>query len=81
MKTTAARHQTLRIPRTQRSLYLDALASAQAIVASSNDTDLTEDDAATINARSFRNKGERNFFVNQYRRHARNIALGNPFFL
>jgi hypothetical protein len=80
MKTTA-RHQTLQIFRTKRSLQLDDLASDQAVVASANETELSEDDAATINERSFRNKGERNFFVNQYRRHARNIAKGNPFYL
>jgi hypothetical protein len=80
MKSTA-QYETFQILRTQRSLYLNGLASDQAIVADANETDLTEDGAATINARSFRNKGERNFFVHQYRRLARNIAQGNPFYL
>lgn len=80
MKSTA-QYQTLRFFRTERSFFLDGLASDQAVVASANETELTEDDAAMINARSFRNNGERNFFVNQYRRHARNIAQGNPFYL
>ncbi len=80
MKTTA-QCQTLRIFRTERSFFLDALASDQAVVASANETDLSEEDAASINAHSFHNRGERNFFKNQFRRHARNIAQDNPFYL
>ena len=36
--------------------------------------------AAEINRASFRIRAERNMFKNAYRRHARNIAEGNPFY-
>ena len=63
------------------SLKLDDLAREQAIIDAENDIALDPEDAAQINAASFRNRGDRNFFRNQYRRHARNIAAGNPFYL
>jgi hypothetical protein len=52
----------------------------QAILNSENETEMVEEDAALLNKASFRNRGERNFFKNQYRRHARNIAQGNRFY-
>jgi hypothetical protein len=70
----------LEIFRSGRSLVLDQLAREQAIIDGANETDLADDDAAMLNAISFRNRGDRNFFKNQYRRHARNIAAGNPFY-
>lgn len=71
----------LEIFRTGVSLKLDDLAREQAILAAANETDLEPEDAAAISAASFRNRGDRNFFVNQFRRHARNIAAGNRFYL
>ena len=70
----------LAIFRNGRGLILDDLAREQAIINDSNEIDMTEQDAAMIYAASFRNRGERNFFVNQYRRHVRNIAAGNRFY-
>ena len=63
-----------------RSLTLDSLARAQTIVNQENETEMDEELAAALNAGSFRNRGERSFFKNQYRRHARNIADGNRFY-
>ena len=71
---------SLQMFRKGRGLQLDSLAAEQAILSSVNDTDLSDDDAASINAASFKTRGERNFFKNQYRRHARNIAQHNPFY-
>jgi hypothetical protein len=70
----------LKIFKSGRSLVLDQLAIEQAIIDVANETDFTEDDAAALNATSFRNRGDRNFFKNQYRRHVRNIAAGNQFY-
>ncbi len=56
----AAQQQTLQIFRAERSVYLDALAEDQAIVASANEMEMGEDDAATINAQSFHNQGSGN---------------------
>jgi hypothetical protein len=70
----------LEIFRSGRSLQLDALAMEQAILNSANETEMVEEDAALLNKASFRNRGERNFFKNQYRRHARNIAQGSCFY-
>lgn len=72
--------QDLAIFRSGRSLSLDELANDQAVVNAENETDMTDEDAAMLNAASFRDRGERNFFKNQYRRHARNIAEGNRFY-
>ena len=77
---TTQAYTDLEIFKSGRSLVLDELAREQAIVDSANETDLTEEDAANLNAASFRNRGDRNFFKNQYRRHARNIAAGNQFY-
>ena len=70
----------LEIFKSGRSLILDQLAREQATIDAANETVLAEDDAATLNLTSFRNRGDRNFFKNQYRRHARNIATGNQFY-
>jgi hypothetical protein len=70
----------LEIFATGRSLVLDDLARDQAIIDAANDTDLTEDDAAKVNRASFRNRGDQNYFKNQYRRHKANIAAGNSFY-
>ena len=70
----------LAIFRNGRSLILDTLAREQAILSNENETDMTEEDAVLINAASVRNRGERNVFKNDYRRHVRNIALGNRFY-
>ena len=70
----------LEIFKSGRSLLLDQLAREQAIIDAANETVLAEDDAARLNSTSFRNRGDRNFFKNQYRRHARNIAAGNQFY-
>jgi hypothetical protein len=67
--------------RTGISLKLDELAREQAIIDAANDGSLEPEDAANINRASFRNRGDRNFFKNQYRRHASNIAAGNQFYL
>ncbi len=64
-----------------RSIKLDDLAREQAIINSENETEMSGDLAAQLNAASFRNQGERNFFKNQFLRHARNIAQGNRFYL
>ena len=69
----------LEIFKSGRSLLLDQLAREQAIIDAANETVLAEDDAATLNSTSFRNRGDRNFFK-KYRRHARNIAAGNRFY-
>ena len=70
----------LEIFKSGRSLLLDQLAREQAIIDAANETVLAEDDAATPNSTSFRNRGDRTFFKNQYRRHAHNIAAGNQFY-
>jgi hypothetical protein len=80
IKMTTQTITDLEIFKSGRSLLLDQLAREQAIIDAANETVLAEDDAATLNATSFRNRGDRNFFKNQYRRHARNIAAGNPFY-
>ena len=77
---TAAEAKDLAIFRNGRSLTLDTLAREQAILNRENETDITDEDAVCINAASFRNRGERNFFKNSYRRHMRNIAEGNRFY-
>lgn len=73
-------HQDLAIYRTGRSRALDLLAYEQVLLNCANDTDMTVEDASRINAASFRNREERIFFENQYRRHARNAAAGNRFY-
>ena len=70
----------LEIFSSRRSLLLEELARDQAIIDAANETDLAEEDAANLNAGSFRNPGDRNFSKNQYRRHAKNLAAGNPFY-
>ena len=75
-----AEQRALAIFRSGRSLALDTLATEQAILNSENETDMSDEDAARLNAGSFRDKGERNFFKNQYRRHVRNIGEGNRFY-
>jgi hypothetical protein len=77
---TTQAYTDLEIFKSGRSLVLDQLAREQAIIDAANETDLAEDDSATLNATSFRTRGDRNFFKNQYRRHVRNIAAGNPFY-
>lgn len=69
--TKAAQYRDLAIFRSGRSLALDGLAREQAVLNAENETDMTDEDAARLNADSFRDRGERNFFKNQYRRHAR----------
>jgi hypothetical protein len=76
----SANTDLLAIFRTGRSFILDNLASEQAILNRENETDMTDEDAAEINSASFQDRGERNFFKNSYRRHARNIAEGNRFY-
>lgn len=78
--TKAAQYRDLAIFRSGRSLALDGLAREQAVLNAENETDMTDEDAARLNADSFRDRGERNFFKNQYRRHARNIANDNRFY-
>jgi hypothetical protein len=72
--------QDLEIFQTGRSRLLDDLACEQAVINHQNETDMPEHEAAPLNTASFRNRGERNFFVNQYRRHVRNLAQGNRFY-
>ena len=72
--------ELLKIFRTGRSLMIDDLAREQAILADANEIDMPEEEAANLNAASFENRGDRSFFKNQYRRHARNIAQGNRFY-
>ena len=78
--TRAAEYKDLAIFRSGRSLALDELAWEQAVLNAENETDMSDEDAARLNAASFRDRGERSFFKNQYRRHARNIADGNRFY-
>ena len=78
--TQAAEHKDLAIFRSGRSLALDELAREQAVLNAENDVEMGDEEAAGLNAASFRDKGERSFFKNQYRRHARNIADGNRFY-
>jgi len=77
---TTTQYKDFSIFRTGRSLAMDELAREQAIINSENETEMSDEQAARLNAASFRNKGEHNFFKNQHRRHARNIAGGNPFY-
>ncbi len=72
---TATEQVDLAIFRNGRSLALDALAREQAILNHENETEMSDEDAARINGASFRNKGERNFFKNQHRRHMGTITL------
>ena len=74
-------YQDLAIFRSGRSPSLDELAREQAVLNAANETEMSEADAAELNAASFRDRGERNYFKNQFRRHARNIAEGNLFYL
>lgn len=78
--TKTTEYRDLAIYRTGRGIKLDDLAREQAIINRENDTEMGEDLAAEINVASFLNRGERNFFKNQYRRHVANIARGNPFY-
>ena len=78
---TNATTTDLAIFRTGRSLHLDTLAYEQAVLNTENETEMDEDLAALLNGGSFRNKGERNFFKNQFRRHTRNAAQNNPFYV
>ena len=78
--TTTTQYRDLAIFRNGRNLVLDKLAREQAILNDQNETDMPEEEAASLNLANFRNKGERNFFKNQYRRHARNIAEGNRYY-
>ncbi|MBK5295289.1 MAG: hypothetical protein JJE04_26880 [Acidobacteriia bacterium] len=77
---TAAQERDLAIFRNGRSLALDELGREQAILNAENETEMDDENAADLNAESFRNKGERNFFKNQHSRHMRNIAEGNRFY-
>ena len=70
----------LAIFRTRRSLELDQLAMEQGLLNAANETDMSDELAAQVNAASFRNRCERNLFKNAFRRHTRNIAEGNPFY-
>jgi hypothetical protein len=78
--TGTTTYRDLSIFRTGRSLVLDELAREQAILNHANETDMSEEQAAELNQGSFRDRGEKNFFKNQYRRHKRNIAEGNRFY-
>jgi hypothetical protein len=80
MNAGIAQPQDLEIFRTGRSRLLDDLACEQAVINHVNETDMPEQEAAKLNAGSFKNRGERIFFVNQYRRHVRNLAEGNRFY-
>ena len=78
--TKPTEYRDLDIFRNGRSIVMDDLAKEQALINDENETEMSGDLAAELNAASFRNRSERNFFKNQYLRHARNIAQGNRFY-
>jgi hypothetical protein len=78
-QTPAATTDLLEIYRSGTARKLDDLCREQAIIDHDNDCPLDAEDAAEINRASFRNLGDRTYFRIQYRRHVRNLAVGNPF--
>jgi hypothetical protein len=64
----------LKFFQTGRSLVLDDLAREQALLNDANETEMSEELAAELNRASFKDRGERNFFKNQYRRYTRHAA-------
>jgi hypothetical protein len=66
---------------TTRASQISDLAYEQAILAAENETPMDAELAATLNAGELRNEYERRQFKHDFRRHMRNIAEGNRFYL
>ncbi|MCW5982449.1 MAG: hypothetical protein KIT09_30460 [Bryobacteraceae bacterium] len=64
----------------KRAAIINNLAMDQTMMDRENESEIAAEDAANINQASFRNEWERRQFKHDYRRHARNIAEGNPFY-
>lgn len=52
----------------------------QAIIADANETPMDAETAVQINAASLQTEQKRRRFKQDFRRHMRNIAEGNPFY-
>ena len=65
---------------TDERLRIDDLARDQAICAHGNDVEMTDQDAMLINIASLPTRAAQVLFKDNFRRHARNIAEGNPFY-
>ena len=65
---------------TDEKLRIDDLARDQAILAHENEIDMDDRDAMQINIASLPTRAAQVLFKDNFRRHARNIAEGNPFY-
>jgi hypothetical protein len=65
---------------TEQKIRIDDLAREQAILAHANEIDMDDQDAMRINRASLPTREAQILFKHSFRRHARNIAEGNPFY-
>jgi len=66
--------------RTKRAGQINDLAYEQAILAEANEIPMEAELALELNGVSLPSQTERRQFKHDFRRHMRNIAVGNPFY-